>query len=392
MTKFFLILFLVAGCLSGIAQNTFEAGSYTDNQDQVYQGYIKNMDWLGNPSSIRFKLNDQSEEIELKVAQIKSFEIKGVSKYERYTIEVDQSSDNLNTLSEKRAPEFEQETVLLQLIASGHINLYEYSNENTFLYYYSKDGATPTPLIYKPYTVANKSGLKYNNRYKQQLSQFACVNGTPPKADNLRYKKKDLMRFIDMINDCNNNRVTRLSKAEQKTRINFRALAGITSASSKAAIRNRLYSFPNEINTTFGLEIEAVLPFNNNKWSLFAGLQTLTYEAELGSDQVNFSALDFNFGGRHYMFINSNNSIFVNASAGFEVSTNYEILYNNRPAPLVNKTPSASFEFGLGYAYKRWSAEVRYITERNHLGETFIDNNSKYTAFMLNLGYKFLSL
>jgi hypothetical protein len=257
------------------------------------------------------------------------------------------------------------------------------------------------PLIYKRYTLGD-SNIKANNRFQQQLTYLTCDNGKLPRTKNIRYRKGALVQFFNAYNECNDNRIDGLSKSKQKTKVYGKLFGGLTSSSTATLVRNTLTEFPNEVSSTVGFEVEGVLPFNNNKWSFFAGMNSLNYKGEAevkspygdiirGTRMVDFAAINMSLGARHYMFITPEQKVFINVSYGFELTSSFDVKSTISTSDELSVTiPAASIELGIGYAYKRISLEARYIFQRDHLSQTFVSNSSEYTAIMLTLGYNFL--
>jgi hypothetical protein len=193
-----------------------------------------------------------------------------------------------------------------------------------------------------------------------------------------------------------------LTKANKTTEINIKVFGGISSSKVSTLVGNTITNFPNNVSPTFGIEVEGLLPFNNKKWGLFASFNSLNYKGEkdgplfegsslLIKKTVDYSSINMSIGARHYMFINSDQKLFLDVSYGFEIASSFIASSRIPNDELSVKTPASSIQFGLGYAYKRFSLEARYIFERNHLRQSFLLDNSEYNAFMLTLGYKFLS-
>lgn len=403
MSKFLFILFIVTGSLSVVAQNTFEAGSYTDNQGQVHQGLIKNMYWTENPKNIVFKKGADQVATEVALTDINAFQIPNYYRYERHVVAVDQSLNQINSLSNQRAPIFESEDVLLKIIADGEATLYKYSDNGLLRFFYkqkTKDSDTLNPLVYKQYQPAT-GGIRTNNRFQQQLSRLSCTNGKFLQATKVNYREKSLVNFFNAYNECNNNSIEVTNQTSQKWIINVKAMAGLVSSSIENKIVFTFTEFPTKITPTFGGEIEILLPFDNNKWGVFTGVNTMNYEAETDipfldemaprRQSVSLSVLNASIGLRHYLHLNDHHSLILNASYGFELSTDYEADSSGRQDIVRSDSGTSSFQFGLGYSYKRFGIEARFFQDRDHLGEDFPFDISEYSAIMLNLSYKFLS-
>ncbi|MEM8899692.1 MAG: hypothetical protein AAGC85_16375 [Bacteroidota bacterium] len=156
------------------SQITFEKGFFIDNKGKRTECQIKNRDWENNPKKFFYRTAGSDEK---KVAQIDSVQAFGIYEYsyfERYTIPVDTSSERLDYMSFDKEPEFENRTTFLKALVTGKASLYKYKHKSTLRFYYSIEGATPEPLIYKPYKTS-QSRFKWNTDYKQQLfSMLKC--------------------------------------------------------------------------------------------------------------------------------------------------------------------------------------------------------------------------
>ncbi len=88
--------------MNGYSQISFEKGYYIDNSKQKTECLIKNIDWKNNPTTIEFKLSENGETFPADIKTIEEFGIYNVSKYIRNIVKIDNSSDNIERLSNEK--------------------------------------------------------------------------------------------------------------------------------------------------------------------------------------------------------------------------------------------------------------------------------------------------
>lgn len=114
MKKIILLASLaVAGLLQ--AQTKFEKGYFVDNSGKRSDVLIKNMDWKNNPTEFEFKTDESSAIEKETIANIQEFGVDNEQKYVRKIVQIDTSSDQLNSLSNESKPTFTEKTVFLNM-------------------------------------------------------------------------------------------------------------------------------------------------------------------------------------------------------------------------------------------------------------------------------------
>ena len=116
MKKQFITTLILLYSLTTLAQIKFEKGYFISNDGTKTECLIKNIDWENNPSRITFKLNENSIPKEITINEIEEFGIDDISKYERHTVSIDVSSQNLISLEKKVSPTFEEMQLLLKVL------------------------------------------------------------------------------------------------------------------------------------------------------------------------------------------------------------------------------------------------------------------------------------
>ena len=408
-----LLLLIVAFSLKGYSQIIFEKGYLINNSNEKIECLIKNNDWKNNPETFEYKLSENSETVIADLKSAKEFSIYSISKYVRSLVKLDKSSENLDELSYDKEPTYSEEVLFLKVLVEGKSNLYYYVNGNLQRYFYNKDNSTIEPLVYRKYLVSDDkknvgSGnvVEENNQFKRQLwADLKCPTIGINKVENLNYKKSSILNFFIEYNKCSNSTYTRYESKVKKDLFNLTFRAHLNNSS--AYIRNTAYTrnnsadFGSKLSLGFGIEAEYIFPFNKNKWSIFVEPTYQNFKAEIITDDfyvatkklisnINYSSIEVPIGIRHYLFLNKNSKLFINASYVFDFNLKSSIeirrddntYYNSLLVSTLNNT-----SFGVGYKYKdKYSIETRYQTSRTLLSD-YLFWDSSYTTASLIFGY-----
>lgn len=183
---------------------------------------------------------------------------------------IDRSSDNINELSNSKAPIFKTETLLLKLLIEGSTNLYSYEDSNLIRYFISSgDHSEATQLIYKEYINDKENKVAENIQYKQQLmNELKSENLVRKDFENLNYKENDLVKLFQKFYGSDTTSFSNHSEKQNKGSINLKVIAGasFTSLSLENSIsKSNNFDFDTKAVFTVGLELEYILPFNQNK-------------------------------------------------------------------------------------------------------------------------------
>lgn len=157
-------VFLLTNSL--FAQTDFEKGSFTNNEGETVECFIKNTDWKDNPTEFKYKLSEGGEILNGTIETIKVFEVYKKWKYVRASVNIDRSSSNLNNLSESKNPIFKEEQLFLKVMVTGNAMLYKYEDSNLQRFFFSTINNEIEQLVYKEY-LAEAGRIGENNHYKQ---------------------------------------------------------------------------------------------------------------------------------------------------------------------------------------------------------------------------------
>lgn len=398
MKTYFCALALFFVTTSSIfAQVNFEKGYFITENGQKTECYIKNEGWQSNPSKFEYKQTLDGDVKVLRTPNLKSIVINNVFKFEKHTVQLDDSDRSIGKLKYERSPNLSEKTVLLSVLIEGESTLYSYVDGNIKAFYYKKDNEDIKLLIYKVYT-NDKRDVLYNKRYQQQLlTEFPCETISEKTILKVDYNTSDLISFFTKYNECQGETIVQYRKTKHGV-FHLKAMAG--AYNSYATNELGLLSFysgnldtETEWSPTFGLELEYVFPFNKNKWSMFIAPN---YSSHKGEGRINdlliervfsieYTAIQIPIGFRHSMFLNDDSKIFLNVAAVVDIPLTQE---NSGYLSVDNESfkTTAGLVFGAGYNYDKYSIEFRYIPARELL-EKSSASSVKLTQFGIILGY-----
>lgn len=384
-----LISILSFNCYSQIE---FESGYFINNNGEQTNCLIKNIDWKNNPVEFKYKLSENSESKTATITSVKEFGVLNTSKYHRFIVNIDRSSENINNLSVNKNPQFNEEQLFLKVFVEGKASLYFYEDGNLIRYFYSHDNSNVEQLIFKSYkTPENKIGK--NNRYKQQLwNNLKCEVFSMSDLENIGYNKRDLVKFFIEYNECKNSEFINFEKNQKKDLFNLTIRPGLNFSSlsiQNSASNSRDTDFGNKLGLRLGIEVEFIMPFNKNKWAILIEptYQYFNSEKILSTQTVNadYKSIELPIGIRHYFFLNDNSKIFINGAFVFDFSFNSKIDFENGND--LDITTRKNIVLGLGYNFKnKYSLEMRYGLSREILSD-YIAWTSNYRTFSIIFGY-----
>jgi hypothetical protein len=394
------VIWLTAITAAGLlhAQIKFEKGYFVNNSGQRTEALIKNLDWKNNPTEFEFKTDESSSEIKKEtIKNIQEFGIDNEQRYIRKTVMIDGSSKQLNNLSNERKPEFTEETVFLKYVVEGKADLLYYENGNLEKFFISTNDSDVKQLIYKPYYI-NASAVAYNEDYKKQILDNLNCGVDLTDVNNLKYKSSDLVKVFLKYNECSNSTVINYNQNyEKRDLFNLTIRPGINLSSfeisNSSFATSESNKFDNKIAFRIGLEAELILPFNKNKWAVFAEPTYQYYKAEkdfvvyqgqasenIRTRSIDYKSIEIPIGIRYYLFLNDKSKIFINAAYNVDFEMNSNIYYDFQSLKIAS---ASNFAFGAGYKYNdKFVVEFRTSTKRD-----LLQNNTA-----LNTGYRTSSI
>lgn len=411
-----LVLCFIFSNLNLFSQVIYEKGYYLNNNGDQVECLIKNYGWKNNPSEIEVKKDENDSSTTLKIDEIKAFEVVNSSRYIRAKILIDRSAEQVSYLDENREPNWSEETVLLKLLVEGEKPLYYFEDTDISRFFFKNVNNEIKQLVYKRFKVYDKKTgsevIKTNFKFRQQLWEDARIENYPSqKLKSLSYQKNDLIKYFHNLNGFDEESSVKI-RSELKWRTDFRLMAGLNSSSielSNSTSNDMIIKFDNEFNSYFGVQAEFVSPYNKGKWSVliepaFYSVKSektvykkLIVSTEKRVANIDYKSIEIPVGVRHYSFLSKDKSIFFNALyvpnlvIALDDKVNVEYFDADTEVSKFKRAydidPNFSFILGLGFNCKRWSAELRYYTNRELLSD-YTTYSSDYSRFGINLSYK----
>ena len=385
MKKIYFLFLCIS--INSFSQIKFDKGYFIDNSNKKIECFIRNIDWLNNPTKFEYKISENSEQKTNTITDVKEFGIYNSSKYIRALVDMDLSNNELYKLSESEELKYEEKQAFFKVLIEGNATLFEYVDGNLVKFLYKKNDSEIEQLILKKYKNSDNN-IVSNEEYKKQLwLHLKCNNITFKSFKYLEYKKRNLVDFFLKYNKCKNEDYINYEKNKKQDLFNLNVRIGLNNSSlstnnTTVSSSTRYPDFESKIGLRAGLELEYIFPFNNNKWAFIVEPTYQSYKVENeGSvrNSVDYSSLELPFGIRHYMFINKNSKLFLNGS--------YIIDFSSGKALNLEIESSGNLGFGLGYKRNdKLSLEFRYHTSRD-LFYNYRTTFSNYNTVSLIFGY-----
>ncbi|OVE57413.1 tRNA modification GTPase [Chryseobacterium mucoviscidosis] len=398
-------IFLFAGLISAAffnAQIKFEKGYFVNNSGQRSEVLIKNLDWKSNPTEFEYKTDESSAETKKEsIKNIQEFGVDNEQKYIRKSVMIDLSSDQLQEMSYEKKPNFTEKTVFLKYIIDGKADLFYYEHDDLERFFFSVNDSEVKQLVYKPYYIESSS-IGYNEEYKKQILDNLKCGIDLTEINRLNYKSKDLTKIFLKYNECSDGSAVNYDKNyEKRDLFNLTVRPGINFSSFEMTNdyypTNENSKFGNKVSFRIGVEAEFILPFNKNKWALFAEPTYQYYKTEKESTiyqgqpfeaksirSVDYKSIEIPLGVRHYFFLNDKSKIFINAAYIIDIEMKSNIRYDYSTLKISSGN---NFAFGVGYNYNnKFQVEFRTSTNRN-LMQNYLNWTSKYQTSSVIFGY-----
>ena len=285
------LLFLLAGWTAA-AQSNFVAGTITKRNLQSIKGEIDYRDWVANPKEIYFKQSPSAKVQTFTVEDLESFSIEYNGElYVRaevsYIDEPTEDDDDLMVLSSEadffQAPRLKQETVFLQTMVQGKLNLYYlYGERGRPHYFVKKDDQDFQELAFRrvktngkftannvpDVTLGDSPGTLEFHTYKRQLKDLMSDQvGFASRIGKTSYSVQ-LVDLVKMYNQEAGDLV--FVRKTQKSTKGVYVLAGLSNSRSQvddAMLPNDTYSNTGFL-PAFGLGFESSFGGNINKLGL----------------------------------------------------------------------------------------------------------------------------
>lgn len=398
--KTIVFLLLTTISINSFSQTKFEKGYLINLNEQRINCYIKDNDWKNNPTEVKYRVGENDETKIADLKNTKAFGIDNKVAYIRAVVDIDYSSGDVSTLSGKREPELKTDTVFLKILVKGEASLYYYENSSLIRYFYSTSSKPIEQLIYKEYINGDK-GIFRNRDFTAQLwKNVRCPETSINIIKTIQYKAKDLIDYFRNYNECVNKSYTDYTLSEKKKLFSLTITPGIEMATMSIDSRETNLidvNFGSKFNYRIGLELNMLLPFSHNKWSIFmeptyqhySGHEVIERTYYLPRDvDAEYKSLEIPMGLKYSFQLNKKSFLFLRGGMVVDIPFNSTITYTNQDR-LYKILSGNSFTVGLGAQYKRLSSEFRYYGNRDILSSS-MSWDTKYSKLSFILGYRIL--
>ncbi len=372
--------------LSGIwlfskAQMKFVEGYIVTNDHKKTICLIRNGGSAESSMNFEYKSKDENKISKIELSKIEEFGIGNELKCIRALIKIDVSPNRITQLKDTvKGPEWEEGHAYLKVLVDGKTaSLYSYYDEGKNLFFFGVGNSAIEPLFYKEYRVEITPGIVeqnlINNAYREQLKQYLSCGNTID-ASKVAYTKKDLVKYFVDYQLCeNDDYVVPKSTISKKGSFRFKIGTSLNKIQldAQAYVDASNVTFSRESSMGFAAEAEYLFSFNNYKWSLFAETNYYTYQTDYSDNAFNethdgyvvdYKTIELPIGVNFYMNINQDHRLFVRGAfvPNYIVSSSY-IAFDSEMH--YGFSPASRTLIGVGYNYRRISAELRYYTSQN---------------------------
>jgi hypothetical protein len=404
----FIVLF-TASIFVVKSQAQFEKGYFIDTLGVKTECLIDNKDWEVTPTEISYKIFEQSERLKMNTSNLQEFEIFGYSKFISKVVQIDKSSSDIAQLSPVKNPIWKTEKLLLKLLVHGKASLYMYSEFNLTRFFYSINDSIIQQLVCKTYQATNENGTKFigaNNNFRQQL--YVDVNNPNYKYDlsKLLYEKKELTQYFEQYNAQFETKKVVIKEKAKRDFFKASVLTGVNFSNmflEDAFHPVNSQNFSSFISPTIGAEIEFILPFSVQNWSI---LLQPTFNSKISGEvngirytdnspmlsKFSYVGIDIPLGIRYRYNMKNNFKISATGYLYSGASSWYDMSINVDRFDFVIQLARAIVPgVGIGVDYKNFGLEFKAIANRDFLvrQQTF---NTNFNTVSINLKYQFVDL
>ena len=422
-----LLYFLLLTSTIGFSQITFEKGYFINSNNEKINCFIKNLDWVNSPTHIYYKVTEDEETLKIETDSLIEFGIGTKIKFIKRQIEIDDIENKTNKFYLHKTYKVSKQTSFLKVLIEGEANLYKYESNTQFKYYFSKSNDSIIPLIYYQYIdeyVKDGIILEVGKRirtvepFKKMLYEnLSCNELELTDFLKLKYQEKPLKDIFLKFNMHHDSPFTEYRTFDNKAKWVFTPRIGLMNNTIDIAFQNnKSINYPktdyteNITNPSLSLEIEYLMPFNKNKFSLvleptydyyaFNHTQQDAFSSIVITDNMQYSSIKLPLTIRYNFFLSYNNRIYINAGYNYDLTlkakftkiietqnstTNFESSFQNYGCFTVGtgiKIKDLSLNFNLFAKSEKFFPSNNisvYIPDK--------DKTISVNAFRISLGY-----
>ncbi len=390
-----IILFISFSLLTvlSFAQINFEKGYFIDNEGKKTECFIKNKEWQKSPTEFEYKTSINNESSRITIDDVKEFSVYNYSKYIRFTVQIDSSSNSPGEYSNIEAPIWNTKTLFLKVLIEGKASLFLYDDLFNKKFFFKTDSSLIEQLVFKKYS-QDEVHVKANRYYKQQLwNKLRNENYSIKQIEAIQYEKKEIEEYFIKYNNLTNS-IKYINKQKNKWYLN--PILGLGFSKSSLFDYNTVikeYKATQKSNYLYGFQVEYFLPVNKNKWSLLLEytIQESKHETNNGVENLSatYKSTNLTFGGKYTSYITNNLSLFISGMYSFKGGNGSDLIMNNYHSGYNANNP---FSVGLGINFSKLSIEYRMSDAKENLFNRVTWNMEKANQSFIILSYKLFDL
>lgn len=292
-----LTLFFSTSFYTASAQKNFVKGFIVLNSGDTLQGLISDEEWKINPRHIYFKSTPDAAASAYSPVNTSMFRIENGNWYVSYTGKVDGTSLQVSQLTYNPKPVYITDTLFVRVLVAGAADLY-YARDSRERdhFFIRKAGDTLTELQYNKYLISDYAGThtRANEGFRIQLQNL--VNDCPSLSENfmgmpIAYKRDDFVSLVKSYNSCDGKSNT-YAEEKEKWVFEFSVIAGINSSKMRFTGSEDSYLAFTEMERSLGyaagIAFNAIIPRNNQQWSVSNKLFLKNYEAFGNTTSIDY--------------------------------------------------------------------------------------------------------
>lgn len=416
-------LFFLLGSING--QDNLLPGKIITHDGDTINGQINYHDWASSPKSIEFVHSSGQVSI-LQAFEIRSFIVSG-RKYTSGAMEINRSANESKSISQNPSDLTVQDTAFVEVLVEGSKSLCYYVDDQFEEYFLAAYDDKFVWLIYKEVLKDEEHGGQVHSvtfedaRFRGQLSfLFSDCPKMHSRIQNSSYRKPKLKQLFKSYMACTDQEI-RFEEKDKYENLELRVLAGLNYSSLKQDQYdnegNYIFAnsdFKNTLNPYFGLSLNYILPFHQEKLSLTSELSWNHYKTSAGSTSELEDYFSFHQGYElsksglglalmlDYSFFLKGSHFFIGGGGSFEhvykQDTKHKFVpYNAFPSnsSIVNgaigegcfNLVNFGYIMNIGYKSGRFSVEARYTTNKDFMAVQGVD--TQLNSFGVIAGYSF---
>ena len=403
MFRFLQIAFAIALSTTLPAQNSYKAGYIIDLAGQRSEVDIYDKDWVSNPEYFQYRTSaGEVQQGDPRSVQEFGY-LDGSLRYRLFTIDVDQSSGRIKTMSASPVPVYRAMTVYLECLVDGEADLFFWKQGELERYFLRIGEEIPEQLISREY-LKGKIIIDNTNQYRAKL--LSTLDCGIDRQDVLLtgYERLPLMAIVQRYNACRSGvpvaqLATRMPQTDHFSfalRVGSERVAGQLFGRQSSG-RLRTFDLSPRYVPRLGLELESLLPFANNRWALFLESYYHRFnqraDAQAGRAGMDYQAVNLLAGARRYLYFSERTALSLSLAGVFNLPLKGSLAQfpDGTSGQLYEEVAYRNLylQFGLGINFhKRYLLEFR-IGERQNL---LADDHSAFSLlrFMsFSAGYRF---